>query len=276
MVNLEAFLEIDEREYWEEMRGGPKLKRNIYVLDTHRPWNLDNLFGSQIVTCFDDGTVEETLQPQQEAFFKLLELEEQELANGDESGDETEEGNTEDDDTEGDDTEEDTSDGDKDEDDDEDGPENEIGEKEEDRPVKRKKSLNVNGNQRKVRKRLINKYENVIEEYYAQGTSTSNSLSVQVYSLLSALGETTISYLWLAILGATSLDASYPQIYNRLQPLLQDEVKRLSPNESLKTPDTLSLEIQPDYYLFLLRHSSLYDSFFYSNYVNAKLAFSLE
>ena len=76
------------------------------------------------------------------------------------------------------------------------------------------------------------------------------------------------------ILGTTSLDIAYAQVYNRLYPLLQDEVKRLTPSSrnSVKTPDTLTLNIQPDYYLFLLRHSSVYDSFYYSNYVNAKLS----
>ena len=151
--------------------------------------------------------------------------------------------------------------------------------------------------QRRIKRtrRLIHQNERIIEDYYTQGTTVVNSVSSQVYSLLSAIGETNIQQLWLAILGATSLDTAYSSVYNRLCPLLQDEVKRLQPLNrprsannnnnnngnnstsgdilrSLKTPDTLSLEIQPDYYLFLLRHSSLYDSFFYSNYVNAKLS----
>ncbi|KAM3160972.1 Cell division control protein 45 [Lachancea thermotolerans] len=252
MIDIEAFLEINEQDYWEETSSGQKLKRNIYVLDTHRPWNLHNLFGSQIVTCFDDGTVEETLQSQKEAYIKLVELEEQgandeEEVSSDEDAEEDQDGDTEEDDEQ-----------------DSDGNGGET--------TKRRNTQDDARSQRKLRKKLANQYEEILEEYYAQGTSVSNSISVQVYSLLSSQGETSIPYLWLTVLGATSLDTSYPQIYNRLQPILQDEVRRLSPNESYKTPDTISLEIQPDYYLFLLRHSSLYDSFFYSNYVNAKLS----
>ncbi|SCU86208.1 LANO_0C07096g1_1 [Lachancea nothofagi CBS 11611] len=262
MIDIEAFLEIEDSDEDEDARAG----RKIYVLDTHRPWNLHNLFGSHRVTCFDDGTVEETLQSQQEAYFKLTELEERQgsAEDGSVSGGDSEN------DSDGDEDEHDTdvdNDGNNEDDEDEDG---DGGEKS--GSSKRKNSQDNNKDQRKLRKKLINEYEGVLEDYYAQGTSISNSLSVQVYSLLSALGETNISFLWLTILGASSLDAAYPQVYNQLLPLLQDEVKRLSPNENYKTPDTLSLEIQPDYYLFLLRHSSLYDSFFYSNYVNAKLS----
>lgn len=47
------------------------------MLDAHRPWNLDNIFGSQIIQCFDDGTVDDTLGEQKEAYYKLLELDEE-------------------------------------------------------------------------------------------------------------------------------------------------------------------------------------------------------
>ncbi|KTB23770.1 Cell division control protein 45 [Nakaseomyces glabratus] len=177
VVDLETFLEIDPEEYITENAKWKKRvsKRYIYVWDAQRPWNLDNLFGSEIVQCFDDGT--------------------------------------------------------------------------------------------------IHKYESIIDDYYAQGVTVVNSLAAQVYSLLSSIGETTLQNLWLTILGTTSLDTAFTQIYNRLCPLLQDEVRRLSPKSTgVKTPDTLTLNIQPDYYLFLLRHSSLYDSFYFSNYVNAKLS----
>lgn len=249
MIDVESFFEIDAQEYLVEEKPEPKFKRNIYVLDTHRPWNLDNLFGSQVVTCFDDGTVDETLQEQREAYYKLMELEDEQNSESD--------GDPEENDTEEDSNEKDS--GDEDSDD--------------DFPGKRRVSQEDNPKkQRKLRKKLLHNCEAIMEDYYSQGTTISNSLSVQVYSLLSSIGETKLQFLWLTILGASSLDTSFPQVYNKLRPLLQDEVKRLSPNDSTKTPDTLALDIQPDYYLFLLRHSSLYDSFYYSNYVNAKLS----
>lgn len=251
-IDIESFFEIDPKELLVDNEGkdvgkGAKYRRNIYVFDTHRPWNLDNLFGSDIVNCMDDGTVEEELSEQKKAYFRLLELD-----NEIEEGDDEEETDAEQ--------------TDKDEDDDDEDDEVEFVNRKRPSPESKKQS-------RKQQKKEIHELETTIEEYYSSGTSVVNSLSLQVYSLISAVGECNLNYLWLTILGATSLDTPHPQVYIRLYPLLQDEVKRISlSNYSGKTPDSLSLEIQPDYYLFLLRHSSLYDSFFYSNFVNAKLS----
>ncbi|KAG0659840.1 DNA replication initiation factor cdc45 [Maudiozyma exigua] len=272
-IDIETFLDIDPQEYVLDTSYSDLLiqkpdsntyKRYIYILDSHRPWNLDNLFGSDIVQCFDDGTVEDSLGEQKEAYFKLIELE---AAAGE---DNSEEESTD---------EEDIHDDDKD--DEEDDYESlENGKRLHPDSIKYKKQA------RKQRRKEISQYESILEEYYSQGTTVVNSISSQVYSLISAIGETSLTQLWLAILGATSLDTTYSSVYNNLYPIMQDEVKRLSPGNSFlvsatrsngsgsssKTPDTLSLEIQPDYYLFLLRHSSLYDSFYYSNFVNAKLS----
>lgn len=263
-IDIERFLEIEPEEYILESEQGSakgvKYKRHLYVFDTHRPWNLDNLFGSGIVICLDDGTVEDDLSEEKKAYFRLLELD-NEQPSGSEEEEESEDEREE---------EEDGNDTEKDDEDDEDDEELE--------PVNRKRrgyENDENGKKRtrKQRKHEIHELESVLEEYYSQGTSVVNSISLQVYSLLSAVGECNLSNLWLAILGANSLDTPHPQVYNRLYPVLQDEVKRLSPSSYVaKTPDSLSLEVQPDYYLFLLRHSSLYDSFYYSNFVNAKLS----
>lgn len=261
LVDLETFLEIDPEEYITEhtkQRSNTTVresKRYIYVWDAQRPWNLDNLFGSEIVYCFDDGTVDEQLSEIKEAYYKLIELEKEREEDSEDDGESGSES--------------------------EDEPEEEVEteeDEEEDDPYSKKRSREDNNKdprkQRiKQRRSMLHKYETIIDDYYAQGTTVVNSLSTQVYSLLSAIGETNLQNLWLTILGTTALDTAYTQVYNRLYPLLQDEVKRLSPkNSGFKTPDTLSLEIQPDYYLFLLRHSSLYDSFYYSNFVNAKLS----
>lgn len=248
-IDVESFFELDPKELLvdsEDNSGGKgrKYRRSIYIFDTYRPWNLDNLFGSEIVNCMDDGTVEEELSEQKKAYFRLLELDNEVEEDDDEKESDVEET-------------------DKDEDDDE---EVEFVNRKRTSPDGQKRS-------RKQRKQEIHELEAIIEEYYSSGTSVVNSIALQVYSLISAVGECDLNYLWLTILGATSLDTPHPQVYNRLYPLLQDEVKRLSlSNYSAKTPDSLSLEIQPDYYLFMLRHSSLYDSFFYSNFVNAKLS----
>ncbi|CAG62823.1 uncharacterized protein GVI51_M11517 [Nakaseomyces glabratus] len=259
VVDLETFLEIDPEEYITENAKWKKRvsKRYIYVWDAQRPWNLDNLFGSEIVQCFDDGTVDDQLSEVKEAYYKLIQLEKEQDEDQDPDGDDEDDNNEDDVAT------------DQDEDDDDDD--------DDDDPYSKKRSLSDstdnNKRKRKMRKQQIHKYESIIDDYYAQGVTVVNSLAAQVYSLLSSIGETTLQNLWLTILGTTSLDTAFTQIYNRLCPLLQDEVRRLSPKSTgVKTPDTLTLNIQPDYYLFLLRHSSLYDSFYFSNYVNAKLS----
>ncbi|EDO17718.1 hypothetical protein Kpol_1033p22 [Vanderwaltozyma polyspora DSM 70294] len=270
-VDLESFLEIDPDAYLigEDDNGKKTFSRTLYVLDERRPWSLDNLFGSELVKCFDDGTVDETLDQQKKSYNELLKLE---------AGNLEEDGTDDDDDDDDDDNDDEKSDDDGEEDFDNNGQETDDDNKNEDDIVSGEKRPNDSEEsskkrKRKQRKRLMNKHEAILEEYYSQGTTVVNSISTQVYSLVSSLGESNLQYLWLTILGASSLDASYPQVYNRLSPILQDEVKRLSTRRtSTKTPDSLSVDIQPDYYLFLLRHSSLYDSFYYSNYVNAKLS----
>ncbi|SJM84120.1 probable Cell division control protein 45 [Zygosaccharomyces bailii] len=259
-ICLDEFLEIHPEELIVDTENSvqePQFKRHIYVFDSHRPWNLDNLFGSEIVVCLDDGTVEESLEKQKEAYFKLMQLD----ATSDEQNESQEQSN-EDEDTQEDEPNE--------EEDTNVSEEEDVGGLSNKRPNSDSDSAKK---KRKQRKQLIDEYETILEDYYSQGTSVVNSTSLQVYSLITTIGESSLKYLWWTILGVSSLDTTYPQVYNQLYPLLLDEVKRLSPSHhSAKTPDTLSLSIQPDYYLFLLRHSSLYDSFYYSNYVNAKLS----
>lgn len=292
-IDIESFLDIDPQEYRisneiddedaqmidsENKRIGREeitYSRNFYVLDAHRPWNLDNLFGSSIIKCLDDGSVEEdSLNDVKVAYQQLLMLEDED--NEEESGDLTD------------------IDSEKEEEEEEEEEEEKVfinvnnkrpnpTDKEEENNNNKDAEINLHKLSPKQRKKQIHQYENLLEEYYSQGTTIVNSISSQVYSLLSSIGETNLQQLWLTIIGTTSLDTEYTAIYQRLFPILQDEVKRLTPNEgtnqsnvgkssALKNADTLTLELQPDYYLFLLRYSSLYDSFFYSNYVNAKLS----
>lgn len=256
MVDIESYLGINAIDGDDTAQS--LQKRNIYVLDGHRPWNLDNVFGSDVIKCLDDGTVEETLDREKRAYLELLELE-KELADGESDDDDRTQNSDTDKDSEG-------------EQDDEDDDLNVHmpGAK---RSATEPKSPKTSKRQKK---QLFQQNEQILEEYYTQGTTVVTSVAMQVYSLISSIGETSLHYLWLAILGATSLDTTHSLVYYRLFSILKDEVKRLAPANSTtysnRTPDTLSLDIQPDYHLFLLRHSSLYDSFYYSNYVNAKLS----
>ncbi|CAI7240051.1 BEM_collapsed_G0037390.mRNA.1.CDS.1 [Saccharomyces cerevisiae] len=185
-----------------EKSGEQSFRRDIYVLDAHRPWNLDNIFGSQIIRCFDDGTVDDTLGEQKEAYYKLLELARRVV---------TMSSQVRENDNNGGDDEATDADEVTDED-----------EEDEDETISNKRgnsSIGPNGSQKKATERSKSMNMKVfLEEYYSQGTTVVNSISAQIYSLLSAIGETNLSNLWLNILGTTSLDVAYAQVYNRLYP----------------------------------------------------------
>ncbi|KAH3662057.1 hypothetical protein OGAPHI_006238 [Ogataea philodendri] len=261
MVDLESFLDIDVSQHVEQVNstGAPitpdssttepqiRLTRRIYVFDGHRPWNLDNLFGSHMIVCFDDGTAERELEPQRVSYEALVAMEQ-------EQGEDEEEEQEEFDDLAS-------------------GSEDEMFTR------KRKSEDAV-----PARKRVLLEHEKTIEDYYNQGTTVSMSAAIQVYSLVSTLGESSVDYLWLSIVGTSSLSSNYTNAYESLVPLLKDELNRIQQSDDIsstaessfddnrgKKADNTALKVDKDYSLFLLRHWNLYNSFFYSNYVNSKL-----
>lgn len=46
----------------------------IYVIDSHRPWNLDNAFSDNNIFVFDDGDIEEKLSEERRAYEALAEV----------------------------------------------------------------------------------------------------------------------------------------------------------------------------------------------------------
>lgn len=270
MIDIESFFDIDVDEFIneeyvrpdddiEDLNGG--FRRKIYVIDGNRPWNLDNVFGSQMVVCFDDGYIDGNLQRERESYRVLAqEISDDEISDGDNS-------------------EEEVSDGER-----SDVPEEEIsgetpgedtGDFSGDLSGKRKSQHEQKI--RKIRRKEIHSSEEIIENYYNQGTAILTASTAIIYALLANIGETTIENLWLSIIGVSSLDRLHPEVYDRVQPLFQEEVHRLNPSTTPgsvgpeRTADSTTLSIEKDYHLFLLRHWTLYDSFFYSSLVNSKL-----
>ncbi|KAI5907368.1 Cell division control protein 45 [Candida parapsilosis] len=269
MLDIESFLEVNpeelldndaERQEDDQDLNDVKqnqFKRKIYVIDGHRPWNLDNLFGSEVVVCFDDGYVDGTLSEEKKA-YEILILEGDEEDSGSESElDSAEE------------VEEET---------DVDLPsesELAISSQDSEDTISRKRKLQERHSRQleklKKQKRSLN--EDKLQTYYNQGSTISTANTITVYALLTAIGETNLESLWIAIIGTSSLDSHYPEIYDKLQPLLKEEVMRLNPEHenTKKKADQSILRVERDYHLFLLRHWTLYDSFFYSSHVNSKL-----
>lgn len=273
MIDIESFFEIDPNEFVTEFQPtplenlhdldekdpGPSFSRRIYVLDGNRPWNLDNVFGSHMVVCFDDGYIDKNLTKELESFKVLIDASDHESS--DESGDSSDE--------ESDVNEiiEDVSEEDAD-----DNEDNGIVTDESVESRKRRREEVEAKKIKKQRRKELNASENVIEAYYNQGTAVLTGTTAIVYAILSKIGETSIENLWLSMIGASSLDRLHPEVYDAIVPLFQEEVRRLSPSAGTeRSADSTALSVEDDYHLFLLRHWTLYDSFFYSSLVNSKL-----
>ncbi|RCK57407.1 Cell division control protein 45 [Candida viswanathii] len=93
MLDLEGFFDLNPEEFLGDndlaeavddndldavKPDNYSLTRKIYVIDGHRPWNLDNLFGSAMVICLDNGYVDGNLQDEKEAYKILVEIGEEE------------------------------------------------------------------------------------------------------------------------------------------------------------------------------------------------------
>lgn len=232
MLDIESFFEVELQ---------PDMSRKVYIMDGHRPWNLDNVFGLSMVVCFDDGYIDSNLKQEREAYQYLVEHEEDDDESENNDGEPTSDDEAATGSDEEVDTEEDAAEG----------------------SFLKKKNLS---------KSASNSAEDLILSYYNQGTTVATSTTATMYALISSIGETTIENLWLAIVGTSSLDSYYPDVYDKIQPLFNDEVYRLNPSSSSeKTADSTSLSVEKDYHLFLLRHWTLYDAFFYLSHVNSKL-----
>lgn len=271
MIDLESFFEIDPEEFKIEgddlssapvddddldeqyQRQGPQFRRKIYVIDGHRPWNLDNIFGLHIVVCFDDGFIEQHLSAESESYTKLVDASDHESDSDLEETDVDEEIEGHDENEENEKEDNDTSDGDE---------------------ARKRKRLEVNAKHAKRQRRSeLRTSEEVLESYYNQGTAIFTATTAVAYAMLATIGETNLENLWLSIIGLSSLDRLHPEVYDKIQPLYREEVHRLSPSHETpeKLADLTTLAIDKDYHLFLLRHWTLYDSFFYSSLVNSKL-----
>ena len=196
MLDIESFLEVNPEELLdndaEQQEDDQDLndvkqnqfKRKIYVIDGHRPWNLDNLFGSEVVVCFDDGYVDGTLLEEKKA-YEILILEGDEEDSGSESElDSAEE------------VEEET---------DVDLPsesELAISSQDSEDTISRKRKLQERHSRQleklKKQKRSLN--EDKLQTYYNQGSTISTANTITVYALLTAIGETNLESLWIAII----------------------------------------------------------------------------
>ncbi|ODV91839.1 hypothetical protein CANCADRAFT_22964 [Tortispora caseinolytica NRRL Y-17796] len=220
-----------------------RLQRYHYIIDGRRPWHLNNI-DSEFVRCIDLNPELSLIEPARHAWSALKDVPDVSDSDTDSDTDFDDDfASSQDEDT---DTESEN---------DEDNP---------DRKHRRAK--------RKVR-RVRTKYEDEINSYHFMDTYIVASTSSQVYGLLSELGRTSNSYLWLAVVGTTALDDIAPAAVQEAMPVFKDEVARLNSEiqQHLNAADNQALTLDTDFRLFLLRHWSLYNALIHSKYVCTRL-----
>lgn len=216
----------------EELLGPQALEsKKVHIFDNHRPWNLENLFGSDKILCYDDGSFQ-SLEKYQKSWEYLATY-------TDENSDS--------------------------------GSEDEI------QPRKRKRYLkdDEDGDENDddydptvLREKHIQR----IYKYVNQGTYLQSTDTVQVYTLLTMLGQTSKRSLWLMVIGVCSLERTNPETYLSLFPIISDEIHRLGGTEKASlSSNQVVLSISQDYALFLMREWCLYDSIMHSSFMSSKL-----
>ena len=291
VVNLLDFLSLTD-------------KMCCYVLDSHRPINLYNLFSSSQVVVIDDGSL---------SGYDDLRRAFEEIQFGDYSDDEEDSGSEQD----GDEEEREQSsqqplklaknDSDVDDDDgsqsaqkprasdDNDHKSQESNARDEDFDEStevedleeinnKRKSLTEETIKKKLKMNTSRLNKALVNDYYSKGSYFSTPITNSVYSLSSQLGKDSINFLWFNIISVSN-NYIYGKLdlveYTRMAADCKEEVDRLSATQQTyqptttntreKNPDDFSINFIEDLQLMQLRHWNLYDSMYHSSYVATKL-----
>lgn len=216
----------------------------IHVIDSHRPWNLENLFATSHandrVWCWDDGEIATKLCRQggeRDAFEKLeFDVDSDSEDDSDDEDSASESAHSDDDDDDDDDQQAGSARG------------------------KRKRSSRSPSGKRRHRHRstspnttsskLTNaerhRYRTVLTRYYNRGESFGMSVSSMLYLLCESLGRADRESLWLAIVGLTSLYLSNSidfETYETYSSAYASEVIATEPTSSAGPTEAWSLDL---------------------------------
>ncbi|CAO3668426.1 unnamed protein product [Umbelopsis ramanniana] len=236
----------------------PPVNVTMYIIDSHRPLNLDNMFSSTQVAVFDDNEDEVYMKELGEAYENVTY----------DSSDDEEEGSSEDE------SENETNEKD-DENDDETDDGGERSRLESDRPRQRRRLNDDEGNSAKAKRAKAKNSRLKIAHYYSSGMYYSQSVAGIVYTLANQLDRTTNDLLWFAITGVTSqyitehIDS--PIYLDQLRTFMDDVTRFNLPQDSSSQTIDTAIKFEDEYRFMLYRHWSLYDSMFHSGYVASKL-----
>ncbi|KAI8143065.1 CDC45 family [Fennellomyces sp. T-0311] len=217
---------------------GSRDEVRIYIIDSHRPFNLDScLPENKNVFIFDDPSRKEkaTINEYMDAYESVMIEEAQE---SDESG------GSDDDDNE--------------------------------RPRQRRRVGDGEGLSHAERRRKRQRRRRLLAEYYESGVYHANSTAGIAYALATQLARTNNQLLWLAIIGVTSqyiFERIDTEKYMKYVSVLNDDVARfnLTHGEGAARTGDSSIQTEDDFRFMLFRHWSLQDSMYHSGYVASKL-----
>ena len=265
LLNIGAL--IDLSEYFSLPR-----QATLHVFDSHRPWNLNNVFDSgpeaEQVCVWDDGDIEDGLKAEQEA-YEALQVRCAHYRRADRQYEPESDSDDSDADSDGDLPRRRRADSD---------------DEDEDRANKRRRLDGEGGSdpQRMSRKqrRTLNAR---INKYYNSGTYHGQSIANLVFLLATMLDRVDNDILWLAILGLTyqfTAGLIDNERYERFSAVLADEVARLNVTgieappdgaTSGSSPTDRSIRPSTEFRFMLFRHWNLYDAMYHSSYVAGKL-----
>lgn len=259
----------------------------IHLIDSHRPYNLDNLFATselvEKICVWDDGEIEERLGKEAKAYAELEFYDDEGSDSDSEVESETdvsEEEEGEDEEGRGRPKRKRAEDGE------DDGAGSETGSvaRASQRPrIRRKRARS-----RRIDPDVAANYQAVLNRYYNRGTYTSMSVASIMFMLAEKLGRSDNETLWLAILGLTSQYLSSAIAhghYDELSSALATDVVAMNKapsNVSVSQADKLlgkpvnaddgRIRVIPQELRFsLYRHWSLENSMYHSSYVAGKL-----
>ncbi|KAJ2461621.1 DNA replication initiation factor cdc45, partial [Coemansia sp. RSA 2424] len=205
----------------------------VLIVDSHRPFNLYNVYWNEQVQCLDDGDVERNMGELREAF--------EDIEFGDNNDSEQEDSDNDDDEEEEDNADgrrrtrrrrkrnnSDSGDGDEEEEEDE-----VDGQQQQPNKTKRRKTgmdpdefIRLQEQRAKKRERRQH-HQTLVQAYYAQGSYYGQSCAVSMLMLAEQLGmPPTVDLVWWAIVGATSQyllqqidDTGYALVVSRMRDL---------------------------------------------------------
>ncbi|EST08104.1 CDC45 family [Kalmanozyma brasiliensis GHG001] len=217
----------------------------IHVIDSHRPWNLENLFATSHandrVWCWDDGEIATKLcrQGGERDAFEKLEF--------DVESDSEEDSDDDDDDA---DSAADSAHSDDHDDDDEDGPagkrKRSSRSRSHDSTKRRHRQRSPTSSSARLTNAERHRYRNVLTRYYNRGESFGMSVSSMLYLLCESLGRADRESLWLAIIGLTSLYLSNSidfETYETYSSAYASEVIAIEPTSSNAPTEAWSLDL---------------------------------